>query len=115
MRWCVIKGGICMNDFEEIFKRVNIQEIRSLFLEGLDLQGYDLRPDPRSYEERLHEAERPLMKFVEELYPDGKERDQVVCLINDAILINQKVYTEIGMRLGAQIILELLGESGGEK
>ena len=48
------------------------------------------------------------MEFIENLYPDGSVRDAVFDLVSNALLINQEVYTEIGMRVGAKVICELL-------
>ncbi len=42
------------------------------------------------------------------LYPEGKEKDAVCEIFCGAILANQEVYTELGMWLGANLILELL-------
>lgn len=48
------------------------------------------------------------MEFIEKLYPNGSVRDAVFELVSNAILVNQQVYTELGMRLGAQAVFELL-------
>jgi len=99
-----------MTDYDKIICRANIQEMRALFLEGLEFAGYcqDPDPDPDNYEGRIRKGERPLMEFVEKLYPDGNVRDVVFGLVCNAILVNQEVYTELGMRLGAQAVFELL-------
>lgn len=97
-----------MIDYDRIIQRTNIQELRSLFLEGIDLAGYKTEPDSQSYEERIRKGERPLLGFIEQLYPDGNVRDTVFELVSNALLVNQEVYTEIGMRVGAQVIYELL-------
>lgn len=99
-----------MTDYNKIINRANIQEMRALFLQGLD----GLEPEEFisfgivNYEERIREREQPLMTFIENLYPDGIVRDAVFELVCNAILVNQEVYTEIGMRLGAQAVFELL-------
>jgi len=94
--------------YDRIIQRTNIQELRSLFLEGIDIAGYKTEPDFQSYEERIRKGERPLLEFIERLYPDGNVRDAVFDLVSNALLVNQEVYTEIGMRVGARVIYELL-------
>lgn len=93
-----------MIEADKILQRANIQEMRTLFLEGLDLES----PDPRSYEERKNEGERPLMQLLEHLYPDGVLRDAALSIVSSAILVNEEIYTEIGMRIGAKVVCELL-------
>lgn len=100
-----------MIDSDRILQRANIQELRSLFLEGIDLTDFKQRPDPRSYEERRREGERPLLEYIEHLYPDGAVRDAVFGLISEAIITSEEIYTEIGMRIGAQIMFELLSKN----
>ncbi|MGL6201388.1 MAG: hypothetical protein ACRC3H_20900 [Lachnospiraceae bacterium] len=97
-----------MTDYDKIIRRANIQELRALFLEGVDPGSDCINPVTDNYEERIHKGERPLMEFIEKLYPDGNVRDAVFHLVCDALLVNQEVYTEIGMRLGAQAVFELL-------
>lgn len=97
-----------MRDFKEIGRRVNIQEIRSFMLDGIDLSSWSEKPDVNSYEDRLRKGESPLWEFLEGLYLDGDKKDAVYDLICKALLVNQEVYTELGIRLGAQLVFELL-------
>ena len=97
-----------MRNFKEIICRANIQEIRSFMLDGIDLSSWNEKPNADSYEERLNKGEKPLWEFLENLYPEGKKRDAVYDILCKAILINQEVYTELGIRLGARLVFELL-------
>lgn len=97
-----------MRNLKEVLCRVNIQEIRSFVLDGLDLQSWYKKPDAESYEERLRKAEAPFWEFLSNLYPEGKEQDEVCEIFCGAILANQEVYTELGMWIGANLIFELL-------
>lgn len=97
-----------MRNFKEIVCRVNIQEIRSFMLDGIDLSTWREKPIEDSYEDRLRKGEAPLWDFLERFYPDGDKRDEVYDLICKALLANQEVYTELGIRLGANLIFELL-------
>lgn len=97
-----------MRNFQEIIKRVHIQEIRSFMLDGIDLSSWSDKPIEESYEDRLQKGEAPLWEFMENLYPDGDKKDEIYDLLSKAIITNQEVYTELGIRLGANLILELL-------
>ena len=85
-----------------------MQEIRSFMLDGVDLSNWCEKPNVDSYEERLREGEAPLWEFLENLYPEGEKRDAVYDILCKAILTNQEVYTELGIRLGANLVFELL-------
>ena len=97
-----------MRNLKEVLCRVNIQEVRTFVLDGLDRESWGHKPDTDSYEERLQKAEIPFWEFLTSLYPEGKEQDAVYEMFCGAILANQEVYTELGMWLGANLILELL-------
>lgn len=97
-----------MRSFKEIINRVNIQEIRSFMLDGIDLSSWSEKPVEDSYEDRLQKGEEPLWKLIENLFPDGEQKDEIYDLLSKAILTNQEVYTELGIRLGANLIFELL-------
>lgn len=101
-------GMLETRDYNKIIKRANIQELRSLFLDGVDLESWRKEPDMQNYEERLSKGEKPLIEFVKTCYPDGEKRDVVLDLISEALLANQEVYTELGMKIGARLIYELL-------
>lgn len=90
-----------MADYKKIIHRANIHELRSLFLEGLDLENDNKQAERDDYEKIINQGEQPLMEFIEKLYPNGSVRDAVFELVSNAILVNQQVYTELGMRLGA--------------
>lgn len=97
-----------MRSFKEIINRVNIQEIRSFMLDGIDLSSWSEKPVEDSYEDRLQKGEEPLWELIENLFPDGEQKDEIYDLLSKAILTNQEVYTELGIRLGANLIFELL-------
>ena len=86
-----------MRNLKEVLCRVNIQEVRTFVLDGLDRESWGLQ-----------KAEKPFWEFLTSLYPEGKEQDAVYEMFCGAILANQEVYTELGMWLGANLILELL-------
>lgn len=95
-----------MDDFKRIFERMEIGQICTFLLNGVD----DLKADTRSYEQRIKEEDEPLYKRLENLYPDGQERDDFLSDITQALVIREEVYMEIGMKAGAKLIFQLLAE-----
>lgn len=89
-----------MNYFDNIMKRANVMELRAFLLDGAELGEID----SRSYEERLDSAYKLLGKHY--TFSDGYSADDDEVI--EALAIFQDVYTEIGMRAGAKIALELL-------
>lgn len=89
-----------MNYFDNIMKRANILELRAFLLGGAELQ----KVDSRSYEERLDSAYELLGKHYTFSEGYSEDDDEVI----EALALFQDVYTEIGMRAGAKIALELL-------
>lgn len=82
-------------------------------LDGVDLSTWREKPDPDDYHARIQKGEAPLWKFIGRLYPDGDERDEVCGLVCQAISVNQDVYMELGIRLGAKLVLELFQSDAG--
>ncbi len=97
-----------MRDFKRIMRRTDIEEIRSFLLDGIELTNRCEKTDAESYEKRLKDGEAALWEFLENLYPDGEERDAAYGLICGAIVTNQEVYTELGIRLGVNMIFGLI-------
>jgi uncharacterized protein YfdQ (DUF2303 family) len=93
-----------MNYIETALKRANMQDLRSFILHGAEeLCMYD-----ESYEERLDNATASMYIRLKALHPDAEEQQDVINDFNYALSNYQDVYTEIGMKLGAKLILELL-------
>lgn len=77
-------------------------------LDGIDLSSWSEKPTDDSYGNRLQKVKKPIWKFLENLYPYGDKKDKIYDLICNVILTNQGVYTELGIKLGANLIFELL-------
>ena len=77
-------------------------------LNGIDLSSWREKPVADSYEDRLQKGEKPLWELMENLFPDGEQKDEIYDLLSKAIITNQEVYTELGIKLGANLIFELL-------
>ena len=97
-----------MTDYGQILERANLQELRSLLLEGMDLSDSGNTRDLRSYAQRIQEAETPAYELLESLIPNGDELDNAVILFSGALCSTRDVYMELGLRMGARLMAELL-------
>jgi O-acetylhomoserine/O-acetylserine sulfhydrylase-like pyridoxal-dependent enzyme len=93
-----------MGYIETALKRANIQDLRSFILHGTD----ELNICTDTYEERLDSATASMHVRLKTHYPDMEEQQDAINDLNYALSNYQDVYTEIGMKLGARLILELL-------
>lgn len=89
-----------MNYFDDVMKRANVMQLRAFLLDGAELQ----KVESRSYEERLDSAYKLLGKHYTFSEGYSEDDDEVI----EALAIFQDVYTELGLRAGAKIALELL-------
>lgn len=97
-----------MEDFTKMLRRAHIQQVCSFFTDGVDLDNW--YEDSRPYKQRKQEEERPIWKLLEQTFPDGKALDEAVDKLNSALVVNQRVYMEIGIRAGAILLFDLLRE-----
>lgn len=93
-----------MGYIETALKRANIQDLRSFILHGTN----ELNICSNTYEERLDDATASMYVRLKNLYPDTEEQQDAINDLNHALSNYQDVYTEVGMKLGARVILELL-------
>jgi len=100
-----------MDNFDEILKRADLQRIREFIINGVG----DGDIDPRTYEERQREAEKPMREYLENRYPDEQERAAAFEQILPAICGNQEIFLEVGMIAGARLCYQLLLGSGGKE
>lgn len=100
-----------MEDFTQMLKRAHIQQLRSFFMDGVDLDNWHEDEDNRPYEQRIKEEEHPIWKLLEQTFPDEKKLDEAADKLNSALVVNQYVFMEIGIRAGAILMLDLLREN----
>ena len=93
-----------MNYTSEIFNRLNIQHIREFLLHGVEC--FDI--SDKSYEDRIEELEKAVIKRVESEFPDRKKSEAVVSEIYNYVSAVESVYMEIGMKCGAALAAQLL-------
>ena len=92
---------------KEIFKRMNLQQLRAFILEGIDsAEMYDC-----TYDERLQKGDAPMIKRLRGIYKDENEFSDAVDDFYHAQIANSEVYTEIGMKAVARLLVQLLYEN----
>ncbi len=97
-----------MFDFKQMLKRAHIQQLRSFFMDGVDLITWHQEEDRGSYEQRREKAERPIYDLLKQTFTDDNQLDEAVEKLNDALSENQSIFMEVGIRVGAILISELL-------
>ena len=95
-----------MEDFTQMLNRTHIQQLGSFLLEGMELDSWQ-KEDGRSYEQRLHEEEGPIWKLLEKTFSEN-EIDDAAEKLSRALVVNQNLYLELGLKAGARLVLELL-------
>ena len=93
---------------ESIFERIDLQQIRAFLLYGAENNGVE----KRTYREKLKTESSPIYKRLKDIYEDKNELDKAVADLSQALTAYEEVYTEIGMKFGARIVLQLLQTDG---
>jgi len=94
------------NNTSEIFKRMNLQDIRNFLIYGAD----EYVPDTRSYAARIKAGSNSIYKRLESIYPKGTELDAANNDLSAALDAYEEVYMELGMKAGARLVWQLLFE-----
>ncbi|MBE6598586.1 MAG: hypothetical protein E7638_04000 [Ruminococcaceae bacterium] len=82
-----------MNYIEEIFSRVDIQQISDFIL-----YGSESAPDKRPYIDRIKTAQREMTEELRKRWPD--EYEEIIDIAVRYAAEIEGVYTEIGLRAG---------------
>ena len=88
-----------MNYIDEIFRRANIQQIRSFLIDGTE----DVNPDTRPYTARIEQIQKQCIAKLREDYSDVEKCNTMITLMTDYVTAVQDVYTEIGLQIGAKL------------
>lgn len=67
-----------MVNINRILQRSEVQELRSLLLEGIDLSDNGDISDIRIYKDRYREEKRPIYELLEQIFPDEKALNYAV-------------------------------------
>ena len=93
-----------MGYIKEAISRANLQDIREFLLHGGELCSYRNEP----YEAWLKKECDPIYKRLEALFPTEESREQASADLSQALSAYQSVYTELGMKMGAKMLYQLL-------
>jgi hypothetical protein len=90
---------------KEIFEHMDLQRIITFILE----EGWEINEiDNRTYDERLKESNSLTLDRMKKLYENDKELTEARNEFYHALSVNSKVFTEIGMKAGARLLMQLL-------
>ena len=98
-----------MGYIDDIFTRLDIQRIREFLMSGSEC----VETERGSYKERLDEAEKAAMDIIEKKFPDVGEHEEIVDKVCVYASTAKEVFMEIGMKCGAVLIAQLLGDGSG--
>ena len=85
-----------MNYIDKIFTRADIQQIRAFLMHGTECVA-----DPRSFKQRLDNAEQAMSARLRKGYPNEADFEEIVRYIYEYGDVLGDVYMEIGLQAGA--------------
>lgn len=94
-----------MSDYiKDAFARMNLQQIRSFLLYGTD----DYTDETLPYRDKLKAESDPIYRRLQSIYPDEVELGSATADLSQALAAYEYVYMELGMRVGAGLLYQLL-------
>lgn len=96
-----------MNYIDEIFTRLNIQQIREFLLHGTE----DGEINPKSYYGRINTAKKSAMAMLQSKFPDNEELEIVTDPVLDYVTATEEVYMEIGLQSGIILGMQILSNT----
>ena len=97
-----------MTDFiQNAFARMDLFQIRAFVLSGMEQTPVSDEP----YAVRLKNAVDPINHRIDNLYSTPSEKTEVQNDLATALCAFEEVYMEIGMKLGARLVYQLLVEN----
>ena len=93
------------NYIDAAFARADLRHIRSFILQGAE----DANPDNDiPYKTRLESCSDAIDERLKTLYPIREDYDKAHNDLSTALTVHTDVFTEIGMKLGARLLYQLL-------
>jgi hypothetical protein len=89
---------------KQIFARTDIHQIREFLVAGLDLEEIDKRP----YDARLEDGSLHITNRLKNHSKDEQEFSDIYDEFCEATIVYTDVFLEIGMRVGARLLFQLL-------
>jgi hypothetical protein len=97
--------GNLMSYIDEIFERVNLQQMRAFLFHGAELT----ETTPLSDEQRLHGAADEATQLLKHCFPDSPEAyERAECTILDALGVYGEVYMEVGLQAGFFLVKQMI-------
>ena len=93
-----------MNFIDQIFERLNLQQIQSFLLSGEEL----VKINPKDYKGRIDEAWETLAAILKQKFPEREEYEKIACEVSAYAGATGDVYMEIGIRCGVILAAQLL-------
>ena len=90
---------------KQILDRTDIQHISEFLVSGIELGD---PPSKKSYKERLNEGSLNIERWLRINAKDEDDRDKVFFDFGIATDTYREVFLEIGMKVGARLMLQLL-------
>jgi len=100
-----------MDDFNAIMERAELNHIREFILYG----KADKERSKLSYSERLQLKTQDIYSLLTSMRPAGQELDWAIRDLTCALDEYERVYMEIGMKAGARLLYQLLGQTAGNE
>ena len=101
-----------MGDYiKNAFSRMNLHQIRAFVLYGTEQKSHS----NETYKDRLENATAPLHNRINSLYTVQCELTEATNDIAKALSAFEEVYMEIGMKMGARLVYQLLIETEQSK
>ena len=92
---------------KQIFERADLQHICEFLTTGMGLDG---PPDKRPYADRLAESSAHIVSRLRKYSADEQEFTAMYDDFGESTVANMNVFLEIGMKVGARIMVQLLFE-----
>jgi hypothetical protein len=89
---------------ESAFARTDLRQIRSFIMHGTE----ELKVGGESYKARLDHCDDAIIKRLEGTYTDNAELDKAFSDLGESTSTHQEVYMELGMKIGARLLYQLL-------
>ena len=99
------------DSIKSAFSRMNLHQIRAFALYGAEQKSHS----NETHKDRLENATAPLHNRMNSLYTVQSELTEATNDIAKALSAFEEVYMEIGMKMGARLIYQLLVETEQSK
>ena len=92
-----------MNHVDEIFARLNLQQIQSFLLSGEELGEIS----SKDYKSRIDEAWKPLTALLKQKFPETEEYEKIMSKVYACASTTENVHMEVGIQCGATLAVQL--------